>query len=43
MADNKSPNEKPPGEKPEGKYHYNPGTQSGKAPTVPKEEAEKDD
>jgi hypothetical protein len=44
MADNKNPNEKQPGEKPEGKYHHNPGNQSGKAPeTVPKEEAEKDD
>jgi hypothetical protein len=30
MADNKNPNEKQPGEKPEGKYHYNPGNQSGK-------------
>jgi hypothetical protein len=30
MADNKKPNEKQPGEKPEGKYHHNPGNQSGK-------------
>jgi hypothetical protein len=30
MADNKNPNEHQPGEKPEGKYHYNPGNQSGK-------------
>jgi hypothetical protein len=30
MADNKNPNEKQQGEKPEGKYHYNPGNQSGK-------------
>jgi hypothetical protein len=43
MADNKNPNEKQPGEKPEGKYHYNPGNQSGKmAKKVTKEEAEKD-
>jgi hypothetical protein len=44
MTDNKNPNEKQPGEKPEGKYHYNPGNQSGKvAKSVPKEKAEKDD
>jgi hypothetical protein len=44
MADNKKPNEKQPGEKTEGKYHYNPGNQSGKvAETDPKEEAQKDD
>jgi hypothetical protein len=43
MADNKNPNEKKPGEKPEGKYHYNPGNQSGEmAGNVPKEELEKD-
>jgi hypothetical protein len=37
MADNKNPNEKQPGEKLEGKYHYNPGNQSGKvAENVPK-------
>jgi hypothetical protein len=30
MADNKDPNQKQPGEKKEGKYHYNPGNQSGK-------------
>jgi len=43
MADNKNPNEKQPGEKPEGKYHYNPGNQSGKeAETISKEEAEED-
>ena len=42
MADNKNPNEKQPGEKPEGKYHYNPGNQSGKAiESVPREEPEK--
>jgi hypothetical protein len=30
MADNKDANQKQPGEKKEGKYHYNPGNQSGK-------------
>ena len=30
MADNKDPNQKQPGEKGEGKFHYNPGNQSGK-------------
>jgi hypothetical protein len=39
MADNKNPNEKQPGEKPEGKYHYNPGNQSGK-PIKPEAEQE---
>ncbi len=44
MADNKNPNETQPGEKSEGKYHYNPGNQSGKvAENVPKKEAGKDD
>ena len=44
MADNKNPNEQQPGEKQEGKYHYNPGNQSGKtAEMVPKEEIEKSD
>jgi hypothetical protein len=44
MTDNKNPNEKLPGEKPEGKYHYNPGNQSGKvAENVPKKEAKKDE
>jgi hypothetical protein len=43
MADNKNPKEKQSGEKPEGKYHYNPGNQSGKeAEIVPKEDAQKD-
>jgi len=43
MADNKNPNQKQPGEKPEGKFHYNPGNQSGKvAENVPAKEAEKD-
>jgi hypothetical protein len=44
MADNKNPNEKQPGEKPEGKYHYNPGNQSGKTTEdVVKEKAKKHD
>jgi hypothetical protein len=43
MADNKNPNEKQPGEKQEGKYHYNPGNQSGKtAENLPKDEAKKE-
>ena len=45
MADNKNPNEKQPGEKPEGKFHYNPGNQSGKVAEVApkdKEEAKKE-
>ena len=43
MADNKNSNEKQSGEKPEGKYHYNPGNQSGKeAEIVPKEDAHKE-
>ena len=44
MADNKKPNEKQPGEKPEGKFHFNPGNQSGKvAKNVPNGEKEEDD
>jgi hypothetical protein len=45
MADNdpKDPNEKQPGEQPEGKYHYNPGNQSGKTAGVTiKPETERD-
>jgi hypothetical protein len=30
MANNKNPNQKQPGEKAPGKFHYNPGNQSGK-------------
>jgi hypothetical protein len=37
---NKNPNEKQPGEKPEGTYHFNPGNQSGKSKTVPKDHPE---
>jgi hypothetical protein len=42
MADNntKNPNEKQPGEKPEGTYHFNPGNQSGKSQSVPKDRPE---
>ena len=44
MADTKNPNEKQAGEKPEGKYHYNPGNQSGKtAELLPKDAVKKDD
>jgi hypothetical protein len=44
MADTKNPNEKQAGEKSEGKYHYNPGNQSGKeAEIVPKEDPKKDE
>ncbi len=44
MPDTKNPKEKQPGEKPEGKYHFNPGNQSGKAPenVPPEKDAEKD-
>jgi hypothetical protein len=39
MADTENPNQKQAGEKSEGKYHYNPGNQSGKeAEIVPKED-----
>jgi hypothetical protein len=31
MSDNKNPAEKRPGEKEPGKFHYNPGNQSGKS------------
>jgi len=44
MAETKKTSEKPAGETPEGKYHYNPGNQSGKdAELVPKEDAKKDE
>jgi len=45
MADNdpKNPREKQPGEQPEGKYHYNPGNQSGKtADVIVKPESKRD-
>ena len=37
---NKNPNEKRPGEKPEGTYHFNPGNQSGKSKSIPKDQPE---
>jgi hypothetical protein len=42
MADNnnKNPNEKRSGEKTEGTYHFNPGNQSGKSKSVPKDRSE---
>jgi hypothetical protein len=43
MADNdnnRNPNKRQPGEKPEGTYHFNPGNQSGKSKTVPKDQPE---
>jgi hypothetical protein len=40
MATNKNPNERQPGEKPEGKYHFNPGNQSGKEIEANKPESE---
>jgi hypothetical protein len=43
MADNKDPNQKQPGEKKEGKYHYNPGNQSGKEIGVAHPETEPED
>ena len=43
MDDNRNPIEKQPGERPPGKYHYNPGNQSGKtADVVIKPESERD-
>ena len=42
MANDKDPNQKQPGEKPEGKYHYNPGNQSGKTIESIKPESERE-
>ncbi|MGC1563780.1 MAG: hypothetical protein WA820_28575 [Bradyrhizobium sp.] len=42
MADNRNPKEKQPGEKPPGKYHYNPGNQSGKSIEITKPESEQE-
>lgn len=39
MANNNDPSEKRPGETAEGKYHYNPGSMSGKID----EKSEKED
>jgi hypothetical protein len=38
MADDENPHEKQPGEKEPGKYHYNPGNQSGKPAVKPESE-----
>ena len=42
MANNKDPNRKQPGEKEAGKYHYNPGNQSGKTVEIMKPESEQE-
>lgn len=42
MADNRNPNQTQPGEKQEGKYHYNPGNQSGKTTDITKPESEQE-
>lgn len=42
MADNKNPNQTQPGEKQPGKYHYNPGNQSGKVAEIEKPESEQE-
>jgi hypothetical protein len=42
MADSKNPKQKQPGEKESGKYHYNPGNQSGKTIETTKPEAEQE-
>ena len=42
MADNRNPNQKQPGEKEAGKYHYNPGNQSGKTADILKPESEQE-
>jgi hypothetical protein len=41
MGNNKNPNQKQPGEKPPGKYHFNPGNQSGKTVEITKPESER--
>jgi hypothetical protein len=42
MADSKNPKQKQPGEKETGKFHYNPGNQSGKTIETTKPEAEQE-
>jgi hypothetical protein len=42
MATNKDPKQKQPGEREPGKYHYNPGNQSGKTIEVTKPESEQE-
>jgi hypothetical protein len=41
MGNNKNPNRKQPGEKDKGKYHFNPGNQSGKTVEIIKPESER--
>jgi hypothetical protein len=40
MTENKDPDQKQPGEKEPGKYHFNPGNQSGKTVETSKPESE---
>ncbi len=42
MANNKDPHQKQPGEKEPGKFHYNPGNQSGKTADITKPESEQE-
>jgi hypothetical protein len=42
MANNRDPKQKQPGEKPPGKFHYNPGNQSGKTIETTKPESERE-
>ncbi len=42
MANNKNPNQKQPGEKAPGKFHYNPGNQSGKTVEICKDESQRE-
>jgi hypothetical protein len=42
MANNRDPKQKQPGEKPPGKFHYNPGNQSGKTIETTKPESEQE-
>jgi hypothetical protein len=42
MANNRDPKQKQPGEKPPGKFHYNPGNQSGKTVEITKPESEQE-
>jgi hypothetical protein len=41
MAENKDPKEKRPVDKGAGKFHYNPGNQSGKPAEIFKDESER--
>jgi hypothetical protein len=42
MANNKDPNKKRSGEKPPGKFHFNPGNQSGKSVETGRDQNESD-